>query len=542
MGLAAFNLNLELFVDLTGIAGEEDFGDLARVVDIFGIAGAEAFGSQSFESIIDLSGIAGAEGLGDLTNYITYSYEPDGGEVEISGAAETAVIYFYNLDIEWQVKTVLRIDKTFSWDVGIQEARWYRVQGCCKFPTAAGDGIGAGIPGGCDVIGLETDDTSCAGALGKQQFIQNIVANGLSDLCQKLQDSRLRWEICSIKRFSRPADGRFVEPDDDCNVLTEVPFCDIPACIEICLNTDAVIDMRMSVTAQTIMIYQGSGTVETGGAAETSTDGTSGITNYLYTPDGGEVVISGSAETDLATYTVSMEMAVTVEDEEAVFNIEPETPEIPDITDTVSTGCGVCDAMPLLLNFTHNLSKAGVLVEFLQRNGLTIPDTLVMHYSSKLRAWVANYHLSGIGDDNLNSQEQWRMSFDWSCVNEFAGISFGGSSYWKFSMLVRRYNTTVGTDFDTRMVVIFPPGDFCTGNQSFAFNFSFIVNTLTHYVDNDLVSLNEIVLADNIGLFKSRSWVKNPLLRLRITKGQAAAPTQYQNIYPIFPQPVPQTL
>lgn len=519
---------------------------MADFIDPSGILSEEAFGSQFFESIVDLNGIATSEGLGDFTNYITYGYGPDGGEIETSGEAETYLVFFCNLDIEWQVKTILQFDKTFSWDLGFQEARWYRVQGCCKFPTAVRNGIGSetelGILGGCNVIGFETDDTSCTQSLGKQQFIQNIVANGLSDLCQKLQDSRLRWEICSIKRFSRPADGRFVDPDDDCNVLTEVPFCDIPACIEICLEADTVIDMRMNVTVQTIIIYQGSGTLEISGAAEAATDGTSGITNYLYTPNGGEVVISGNAETNLSTYIVAMEMAVVVEDEEAIFNIEPDTPDIPNITDTVSTGCGICDSMPLLLNFTHNLSKAGILVEFLQRNGLTIPDTLVMHYSSKLRSWVANYHLTGVGDDNFNSQEQWRMSFDWSCVNEFAGVSFGGSSYWKFSMLVRRYNTTVGTDFDTRMVIIFPPGDFCAGNQSFAFNFSFIVNTLTHYVDNEFVTLNEIVLVDNIGLFKSRSWIKNPFLRLGITKGQVSSLTQYKNIYSIFPQSTSQTL
>jgi len=522
----------------SGIDGEEAFGSFSFAIDVSlsGIDGEEAFGSADFISIVSLGGIASEESLGTLSSI--YSYVSDGGEVVTSGAADTVQTYFIELDIEWQVKTVLNVEKSFSWDVGIQDLRWYRVQGCCKYPTAAGDGIDAGISGGCDIIGIETDDAGCTGALGKQQFIQNIVASGLSDLCQKLQDGGLRWEICSIKRFSKPADLRLANLEDDCNTLTEVPFCQIPACLDFCIQTDAIINMRMEVTVQTSFIYTGSGGAETSGSAITSTTGVAGSSSYEYESEGGEVVTSGSAITGTSWNTnllVDMVMDISIDGEEATFSINPDAPEIPEITSTVSTNCGTCTDMPMILNLSHNLSKTGNLIEFLQRNGLVIPDALKMHYNHRLQSWVANYHLNGIGDDNLNSQEQWKFSFEWACVNQFAGVDFGGTSYWKFSMLVRRYNTTVGTDFDTRLVIIFPPGKFCNGNQSFAFDFSFKVNTITHFVENDVVALNEIVLVDNIGLFKSKSWTKNPLLRLRLTRSEEISTAKYQDIYPIFP-------
>ena len=480
--------------------------------------------------------------VGSTTGVLVgYDYESDGGETLTSGSADLSVTLFFEQEFLWQTNALFSIEKTFYWDTSNPDFTWYRVQGCCRYPTAAGFGTGSGILGGCDVTGFQSDDASCTGALGKQQYIQNIVANGLTDLCQKIQDSNLRWEICSIKKFSRPADERLVKPDV-CNTLTEIPFCQIPACINFCIQTDAIISMKMNVTVQTVLTYEGSGGANTSGSAITSTTGTFGSAYYEYFSDGGSTETSGSSETSSSwngDVNVTIGMTVSVISEEVFFSVQDGVQGIPEINSTITTNCALCSTMPLILNVSHNLSKSGNLVNFLQRNGLSIPEILPMHYSSRLQSWIANYHLSGVGDDNNNSLERWRFSFDWSCTSLIAGTDLG-SSYWKFSILIVRHNASIGTDFDTRLVIVFPPEQICNDNsQNFSFDFSFKVNTVTDFVSNDLnIALDEIILTDNIGLFKSKSWIKNPFLRINLTKNNSPIETQYQDIYSIFPKPV----
>jgi len=517
---------------------------MSGTVNLTGSGGAVGGGTITTSSTFDVTGSGGSVGggVGGLT--VAYRYFPDGGEVLTGGEALSNFSLIFDLELQWQTRATIEIDKEFSWNTGLLPLRWYRVQGCCVFPTAAGDGIGAGQPGGCDITGIQTDDNSCVGATGKQQFIQNLVGSSVSDICQQLTDSRLNWEICSIKQWSRPADGRIVPPDDQCNTLTEVPFCEIPECLNFCIHTNSITNIGVTTyVIESFASYIASGGAVTGGEALTSIVGGGGTEQsfFEYFPDGGEVLTGGEAltssswENELLT---TIGVTTYVENLEAVFGAGTEGPVLELPTIVIGTSCGSCDSMPVVLYLFHNLSNENVLVNYMQRNGLELPNPLPMHYSLRLQSWVANFHMTGTSDDNLGSTETWRFSFEWACVNSFGGDELGSSS-WKFSMLVVRKNEFSGIDFDTRTVVIFPPEQICLTSQNLGFDFSFKLNTVTKFVSNDSdVVPNMTLLTDNIGLFKSKFWAKNPNFTIRLSKGIATNAVQRQDIYPIFPQVV----
>ena len=69
-----------------------------------------------------------------------------------------------------------------------------------------------------------------------------------------------------------------------------------------------------------------------------------------------------------------------------------------------------------------------------------------------------------------------------------------------------------------------------------SFNFTFDVNTFTKFVDNNFdLALNEIMLYDKIGMFKTKNWLKDPILRMVVSKSSKTIDTQYKDIAPIFP-------
>lgn len=505
------------------------------------LGGVLISGDFSSQHIQDLDGVGGAIVSGSSQLAQDFRYYSDGGSLEFSGEADVSYSGIFQLEIEWRQEGSLTVSKSFEWNLGLQPLRWYRVQGCCEFPTAQGSGTG--LPGGCDVIGIETDDDSCAGALGRQQFIQNVVAHNVADVCNQLTESRLNWEICSIKEWSRPADGRLVDPDDQCNTLHEVPYCDIPECMRFCIDTDAVIHMGMSVSVlDSINFYRGSGNVTFYG---TSPSRIVGVTQpvqsfFSYESDGGTIVFSGSGEVSSSwddVLVTTMEATVYIDSIEVIFGSGSDA-IIPTISLTgqpVSTNCGLCTGMPSLIYMHHNIVNDNVLVNYLQRNGLNFPNPLTLRYNSKIQTWSANHHLIGTSSDNLGDDESWRFTFEWSCVDSISGDD-AGSYLWKFSMLAVKKNETTGFDTDTRLFMAFPPDLICDSISNLEFDFSFSLNTLTKFVDNDYnVAPNMVLLTDSIGLFKSKFWSKNPNFNIRLSKNKDNISVQRQNIRPIFP-------
>ncbi len=297
-------------IEPSAIASAEAFGtpEVNLEVEATGIVSAEAFGTSQVNQSLSLTGIASAAAFGNATLTRVYNFTGSGGvvvggeaairrsyvgggTVTLGGSAPVQVYLEFTQDILWQTRTILDVSQSLLWNTGRVPLRWYRVQGCCQFPTAAGDGIGEGQPGGCDVLPFQSNDEKCLGALGKNQFIQNILASSTNDVCKILKDLNFKWPICDMQRFSRPAESQFIDPSDECNILEPVEFCNAPECMDFCLSSDTTtkIGVKVEVIDSIHTVSPSTGGITLGGSAAAR----------IVTPHyegSGEIAISGEAE------------------------------------------------------------------------------------------------------------------------------------------------------------------------------------------------------------------------------------------------------
>ncbi|MHA1948742.1 MAG: hypothetical protein ACW99G_03250 [Candidatus Thorarchaeota archaeon] len=189
-------------------------------------------------------------------------------------------------------------------------------------PTSGTSGSGSGS---CDV-----------------KFLQYMAATSVAELCEQMKGSELtppvQGSILSIQRYSRPvySDSDLATGDDQCNVLIEEPFEDIPECIDFAVDESlsddwgsfqSVVDVFLeylpdgnSVLGSGIqlggcadarvapIIYEPTGGIITGGNAAASTTGSgSGVPSFFAEGSGG-IITGGGIDADPQAnwvYTVS---------------------------------------------------------------------------------------------------------------------------------------------------------------------------------------------------------------------------------------------
>lgn len=251
------------------------------------------------------------------------------------------------------------------------------------------------------------------------------------------------------------------------------------------------------------------------GGIALSGEGVTGIKRYDFSAY-GNVLLYGSGETAsfyIGDFFADIGASAILDDIVVVFN-EPPTIALVPVLDRVSVDCFSCSPISSLLYLTHSLGNTSVFTGFLNSNGFKIDKVIPLRYSRKKGSWFANLHYTGL-TNGASTEESWNFMFEWGCSNELAGDTLG-TPIWEFSMLVSRKNLTTLVDYDTRMLVSFP-GEICPIND--LFDFSFFYNTQENYVKtNPEFFIDVYVLYDNIGLFKSNFWTKNPFANFYISE------------------------
>ena len=203
------------------------------------------------------------------------------GYTQVFNPTDVSVTYDVDLSIEWNVKKKIIIERDFNWSIGSLRLTWYRVQGTCEFTNS---------DTACDVLPFRNDDANCTGALGRNQYITNILASNLSDLCDRLIEMNWSWPIASIKSFSRPAENRFIEVGDTCNILQEEDFSEISECFAFALLDDPLVKMGVETfIVDTIFSPSTGGTILLSGSA------TAGVVPESHVATGG-FTIGGAAD------------------------------------------------------------------------------------------------------------------------------------------------------------------------------------------------------------------------------------------------------
>jgi len=129
-----------------------------------------------------------------------------------------------------------------EWNVNDNVLKYYKIEGSCLPPT-------------CESQNIDPSDAACgSGLVSGYRFTTVVAALNVADLCEKLKRNYLnppiKSKIESIKLYSRPV-YKEVEQSDACNKLTPQSFCEIPECLQFC------VDFYLEVNAVVSTFYVG---------------------------------------------------------------------------------------------------------------------------------------------------------------------------------------------------------------------------------------------------------------------------------------------
>lgn len=281
-------------------------------------------------------------------------------------------------------------------------------------------------------------------------------------------------------------------------------------------------------------IFTGSGELNLLGESD------SNIVKYNYISE-GDLSFSGEAEIDsdwIGLFEIHGGMSGFADNLEVFFAEDLQvTNSIISSATTIYNTCG-CNVIPSILYLSNNLEFGGVLNEYLVRNGINLPDYISLFYDGRYGSWRNSIFLTGVGD-NLNSQENWNLIFEWACVNEYSEESFN-SSVWKFSLLVSRKNLGFNVDFDTRILILFSSSQICLDANLFDFDFNFKVNTRDKFVktNNNLI-VDVLTFHDEIGIFRSKHFLSNEF-KIKISEHKLGSDIEIIGLNSLIPERQPQ--
>ncbi len=168
------------------------------------------------------------------------------------------------------------------------------------------------------------------------------------------------------------------------------------------------------------------------------------------------------------------------------------------------------NTMPLLFSLEHDLARANMLSQFLQRNALSISDTVELHYSKSDNYWYFSHSLVGFSP-NAPLTEEWLIVFIFQCVTDSADLTIGGT-YWEFKMLV---SLIQGANRRTsRFVAAFTSPTVCVRSKLLAFTFT--LSTQAQQVRPE--PIRTIVYTDEVGLFKSQEFIERENIVFKISE------------------------
>jgi putative transposon-encoded protein len=257
--------------------------------------------------------------------------------------------------------------------------------------------------------------------------------------------------------------------------------------------------------------YVGSGGITISG------EGLLGESSFYSYVGSGVVVLSGTSEIEgggasssgyFEDLTTSVKYDVTYSGFDVFFN-EVEAPaHVVNLPDVVNL-CG-CDPVNPIVNLKHNLLHGESKLEmFVKRNNFTLPADIELIYNSTTDSWRHNFHYI-----SMDGIEHFDVLFEWSCVPEIGSNELGYDA-WKFSILVHYKDTEV--DKDTRVILVFPKGHFCSRGQRL--DASFEINTqskITTVASSSASFVVDTIINDAVGLFDGNHWKEHPNLEVDI--------------------------
>lgn len=434
-----------------------------------------------------LSGIA--------TSSVGFPYTASGG-VALSGTgfSESAkLIIVFDQEFEWNVDQDISIDQEFEWQFGNPIYYWFQVESCCQ-------------PTNCNFV--VNNDSQCQ----KTTFTIPLLATSVENVCQQLTAQGITSQICGIKQFSKAAyvnDQATLAAqgiNQTCNTLNTLPFCELPDCLQFCINYDVAISFGFS-------FYTNVEYIATGGVI---------ISGEAIVDDLESMMFAQSLEIDsnidIGFFGALTYSQVTLNAEQDIEDsTDSDVPTLEPSVGTIKTLCD-CNSIGEIIQIQNNFANSGILQDFLIRNNIVNPSVLQMSYNTIYQSWQSNLHLSGISSSG--GSESWNIILSWQCTSIVGGMD-QGVPLWVFGASLTQ--TFDGERFDTRVLLVFSQDGPCQETNSISF--SFTTNTLMNVTTSDPNHNNyNTIIQDGIGLFRSPSWTINPLLNITISQVVTTSP------------------
>lgn len=468
---------------------------------------------------------SGGLGTGDSTNASLFLPVLPGGFISLGGNASSTLILSYIASGGLTTGGVAALNfnvsltTTFTWDVSQGVLRTWRVEGKCR-------------PSNHSCPPTYNDDTGCAPNSSTMQFVANVQAHSVTDLCVRLKDRGLTGPIKKIQMWSLPVNKSDWTSADkaDCNKLTTISFDNIPECLDFTVNQDLMVTGKMSASIIYVsdFAYVASGGLSRGGGIETpvlsyyayvasgglNIDGNVTFSSpqyHFYLASGGLITggVSNAYGSDYGTLMATGKSGIVILDLGAVFGSQAANVLVPSV-DLIPVSC--CDSLnlPQILFARHELARSYSLSNFLAVNGLTLPSVLSLMYSSSRNSWYYNKQLRGMSVDQ-NSNEVWNVILEFGCLTENALLGVP-SNIWGFTILVRRLNLFNSRVDVTRLVTEFDPILVCDLSSGLKFNFSLDVSNMT----TNPATVRTVVVTDEVGIFKGSSYTGDVLSSFEI--------------------------
>lgn len=287
-----------------------------------------------------------------------------------------------------------------------------------------------------------------------------------------------------------------------------------------------------SAAARTIMRPAAKGGASVGGTVQVlffhyaatgglSVSGSSYIRSSVWSyAASGSVFVSGSSDIHgsyLGTFMETVDFESTVSELIVTYAEDQNVPQAVALSHSVDQ-CE-CLQIPLVVNFTQNLSLNNKLSQFLFRNNLAFPSIHKLSFNLSNNSWQSNLHYRGSAVDGSGS-ETWDMVFELQCTKLAGGIDIG-RAIWKLAVDVTRKSTDVS---NTRLIVGVLPSSICdTLSHELIFKVTYDTQANNAIVE-PTSTVYQAILFDNIGLFKNKYWVDNPDLVLKVSQAALDSP------------------
>lgn len=397
--------------------------------------------------------------------------------------------YTYNFD--------LSLVKEFFWNTGNLSSYWYQVTGCCK-NTKDNPSRDACPP-------YKTDDPNC-GAVNSF-YVQTILAYSPEDVCQQLTNNNWNWEICSLKKWSRPAENEYIiNIYDDCNILKEVEFKDISECISLSVSESPDFNIKFIMTST--ILYEGSGSIPL------CKDGCSATLNVGFL---NKILLNDDEQKkdDLIVLNETLTESNNDIDNQQIEILDNET-ILPDFVEsstqlnftipTIIVNCSKCNTLPARLYCKNNLIELNEFSNFIYNSNQKFSYNFNMIYSNSVDSWNSNFYY-----DSHTSNIKWQVYFSLSCLSRTET-----EYYWNFLMYFKK--TEDDRIFDSKLGITVPSEYVCGYNSQFLFDFNFNVLNKNLYTNINYFKDDYFVFYDKIGLFSNNYWRNNPEIYIQITQ------------------------